>query len=128
MKFLSRAKLSIYIVYLAILSATVYDDKSIYKNTMFFIVLFKEKHFREVEPETTCTFNERDLKDAFIFFPVHLINWFFASVLVRDFVLLHIWSIFDELIEHSYQPLIPAVFIIICINMFKLTGRGMLVG
>jgi hypothetical protein len=32
------------------------------------------------------------------YFVAHWINWFLAAIIVRDYYILHFWSIFDEII------------------------------
>lgn len=99
---LRRCRDSLYLVYGGMLLITLYDDQStdLLKNTK---VLFNDKVYRPIEGKQSCSFESTNLYDAFIFFPVHLINWFFASLIARDFIFLHAWSIFDEIIETSYQ-------------------------
>ncbi|EAR94564.1 phosphatidylserine synthase (macronuclear) [Tetrahymena thermophila SB210] len=41
------------------------------------------------------------------YFQIHLINWFCATLIVRDPYILHTWSILDELIELSAQHILP---------------------
>ena len=35
------------------------------------------------------------------YYQVHWANWFLASMVARDSVFLHMWSVFDEIIELS---------------------------
>lgn len=41
------------------------------------------------------------------YFAVHVGDWFLASFVFRDVLLLHMWSIMDELIELSWQHILP---------------------
>lgn len=41
------------------------------------------------------------------YFAVHLANWFFASLVIRDAYILHFWSIFDEILELTWQHILP---------------------
>jgi phosphatidylserine synthase 2 len=41
------------------------------------------------------------------YFLVHCVNWFVVSWLVRDAWILNVWQIWDEVIELSWQHLLP---------------------
>ena len=41
------------------------------------------------------------------YYYVHLGDWFLSSFVLRDFYMLHIWSIMDEIIELSWQHILP---------------------
>lgn len=58
-----------------------------------------------------CTFSATDLYEAMQFFPVHLVNWFMAALLARDAAFLWLWSVYDELVEWSYERIIPEVLL-----------------
>ena len=38
---------------------------------------------------------------------MHLINWFLAALVARDALFLHLWSVYDEVIELSTQHVLP---------------------
>lgn len=41
------------------------------------------------------------------YYLVHLGNWFLSSFVIRDFYLLHFWHVLDEVIELSWQHILP---------------------
>jgi phosphatidylserine synthase 2 len=41
------------------------------------------------------------------YFVVHWCNWFLASLVIRDAYILHFWSVFDEILELSWQHILP---------------------
>jgi phosphatidylserine synthase 2 len=41
------------------------------------------------------------------YFWIHVINWAVAAFIVRDAYVLHFWSVFDEIIELSWQHKLP---------------------
>ena len=41
------------------------------------------------------------------YYLVHWCDWFLASLVLRDFYILHFWSIFDEFLELSFQHILP---------------------
>lgn len=41
------------------------------------------------------------------YFLVHWCNWFLASLVIRDAYILHLWSVFDEFLELSWQHILP---------------------
>jgi phosphatidylserine synthase 2 len=58
--------------------------------------------------EENCDFEWANLWDNFDhYFLIHVINWFCAALIVRDYYILHFWSIFDEIIELSWQHILP---------------------
>lgn len=55
-----------------------------------------------------CTVNfENIIGNMDHYFLIHFINWFLASVILRDAPILHMWSILDEILELSFQWLLP---------------------
>ena len=49
--------------------------------------------------DTNCQFEIKNLWDNMDhYYCIHLINWFLATVIARDRLILHVWSIFDEII------------------------------
>lgn len=49
--------------------------------------------------DDNCEFEVSNLVDNMDhYFLIHLINWFCAALIVRDYYLLHFWSILDEII------------------------------
>jgi phosphatidylserine synthase 2 len=49
--------------------------------------------------EENCDFKWENIYDNMDhYFAIHWINWFFAALIVRDYYILHFWSILDELI------------------------------
>lgn len=41
------------------------------------------------------------------YFLVHCVNWFLVSFIIRDAYILHMWSLWDEIIELSWQHILP---------------------
>lgn len=55
-----------------------------------------------------CDFNVTNLwNNIDHYFLVHVVNWFLASLVIRDAYILHFWSIFDEFVELSWQHILP---------------------
>mgnify|MGYP002621399242 CR=1 FL=1 len=49
--------------------------------------------------EENCEFLWENIYDNMDhYFVIHIVNWFFAALVVRDYYILHFWSILDELI------------------------------
>ena len=41
------------------------------------------------------------------YFVIHVVNWFAAALILRDVWLLNLWSILDELLELSWEHILP---------------------
>ena len=41
------------------------------------------------------------------YYVVHLCDWFLASLVIRDPVILHFWQLLDEVVELSFQHILP---------------------
>jgi len=41
------------------------------------------------------------------YFLVHICNWFLATLVIRDPVICHLWSVLDEVVELSWQHILP---------------------
>lgn len=55
--------------------------------------------------DDNCEFQWENLYDNMDhYFAIHLINWFLASLIVRDSLILHVWSILDEILG-TYCPI-----------------------
>lgn len=55
-----------------------------------------------------CELTWANLADNFDhYYVVHLCNWFLSSFVIRDFYLLHFWHVLDEVIEISWQHILP---------------------
>lgn len=55
-----------------------------------------------------CGLNYENVKKIVDFyFIAHFLNWFFAALIVRDSLMLHIWSVLDEVIELSLKDIRP---------------------
>lgn len=58
--------------------------------------------------DDNCEITLQNLWDNFDhYYAVHLGDWFLASFVIRDPVLLHMWSLMDEVIELSWQHILP---------------------
>ena len=58
--------------------------------------------------DRSCEFTYENVsKIADFYFIAHLLNWFFAALIVRDYYMLHIWSVLDEIIELSLKNIRP---------------------
>ena len=55
-----------------------------------------------------CRINHETILDNMDhYFLIHFTNWFFLSMVLRDAVWLHVWHIVDELLELSFQHILP---------------------
>jgi phosphatidylserine synthase 2 len=55
-----------------------------------------------------CDFTVQNLWDNVDhYFAMHLFGWFFATLMIRDTYFLHFWSILDEVLELSWQHVLP---------------------
>lgn len=53
--------------------------------------------------DDNCDFELSNLYDNLDhYYAIHLINWFAATLIMRDRSILHFWSILDEIIGISY--------------------------
>lgn len=41
------------------------------------------------------------------YFLTHCVNWFMVSLLLRDAWILNVWSVWDEILELSWQHILP---------------------
>jgi phosphatidylserine synthase 2 len=58
--------------------------------------------------DDACDFNWPNFRSKLDhYYLVHLGDWFLSSFVLRDFYMLHIWSIMDEIIELSWQHILP---------------------
>ena len=64
----------------------------------------KSKHTYDDDCELTWD-NFKDNLDHY--YLVHLVDWFLASFVIRDFYILHFWHVLDEVIELSWQHILP---------------------
>jgi hypothetical protein len=54
--------------------------------------------------DDNCELEVENILDNFDhYFAIHVINWFFAALIVRDAYILHTWSILDEIIGKIYK-------------------------
>jgi phosphatidylserine synthase 2 len=55
-----------------------------------------------------CDFTLENLwNDVDHYFLVHVCNWFLATFVIRDAYILHLWSFLDEIVELSWQHILP---------------------
>jgi phosphatidylserine synthase 2 len=55
-----------------------------------------------------CTLTYKNVTDNIDhYFLMHWVGWFIASLTVRNIWILNIWSILDELLELSWQHILP---------------------
>jgi phosphatidylserine synthase 2 len=53
--------------------------------------------------DDNCEFELHNLWDNVDhYFAIHLIDWYLASMVIRDPYILHLWSIMDEFVELSF--------------------------
>lgn len=58
--------------------------------------------------DENCEFELANLWDNVDhYFLIHLIDWFLASLVIRDHYILHLWSVMDEFVELSFQHILP---------------------
>ena len=58
--------------------------------------------------DDNCEITMENFLDNFDhYYAVHLGDWFLSSFVMRDYYLLHMWSIMDEVIELSWQHILP---------------------
>ncbi|CAG9314578.1 PTDSS1_1 [Blepharisma stoltei] len=70
--------------------------------------LNKQLEMRTENYDRNCEFtiqNVYKLSDFYLL--AHFLNWFFAALILRDYYILHIWSVLDELIELSLKNIRP---------------------
>ena len=55
-----------------------------------------------------CDFTLANLwGDVDHYFAVHLFDWFCAALVIRDPYILHLWSVMDEIVELTFQHILP---------------------
>ena len=70
--------------------------------------LGKELAIRTEIYDRNCELSyENVMKLTDFYFIAHFLNWFFAALIVRDSLMLHIWSVLDEVIELSLKNIRP---------------------
>lgn len=58
--------------------------------------------------DDNCDITWENVADNFDhYYAVHLGNWFLSAFFIRDFYILHFWHMFDEIIEISWQHILP---------------------
>ncbi|OMJ87750.1 hypothetical protein SteCoe_10497 [Stentor coeruleus] len=68
----------------------------------------KELAMRSENYDRNCELNYENVSKIIDFYVlVHFFNWLLASFIIRDYYILHIWSILDELIELSLKNIRP---------------------
>lgn len=68
----------------------------------------KELPLRSENYDTNCDFTfENVYKITDFYVVVHFVNWFLAAFIIRDYYILHLWSILDELIELTLKDIRP---------------------
>jgi phosphatidylserine synthase 2 len=67
-----------------------------------------QRHMGTYIYDDTCDLNWANFYSKLDhYYAVHLGDWFLSSFVLRDYYLLHIWSIMDEIIELSWQHILP---------------------
>ena len=68
----------------------------------------KELAMRTENYDRNCEFSYLNISKIIDFyFVVHLANWYLAAFIIRDYYILHFWSVLDELIELSLKNIRP---------------------
>lgn len=58
--------------------------------------------------DDNCEFELANLWDNVDhYFLIHIIDWYLASMVIRDPYILHLWSVMDEFVELSFQHILP---------------------
>ena len=58
--------------------------------------------------DDNCELELKNIWDNFDhYYLVHLVNWFLASLVIRDSYVLHFWQLLDEVVELSVQHILP---------------------
>jgi len=58
--------------------------------------------------DDNCELHLENIWDNFDhYYAVHICNWFLASWVIRDTYILHMWSVLDEVVELSWQHILP---------------------
>mmetsp|Transcript_37517 Transcript_37517/g.6745 ORF Transcript_37517/g.6745 Transcript_37517/m.6745 type:complete len:84 (+) Transcript_37517:285-536(+) len=58
--------------------------------------------------DRNCELNYENISQITDFyFIAHLLNWFFAALIIRDYYILHFWSLLDEVIELTLKDIRP---------------------
>ena len=58
--------------------------------------------------DDNCEFELKNLWDNVDhYFLIHIIDWLLASFVIRDAYILHLWSVLDEVVELSFQHVLP---------------------
>ena len=83
------------------------------KDARFFMTYWDAKLNVQLEEgfenyDVDCDFSiDRLFANMDHYFLVHIINWYLAALVLRDSILLHIWSILDEILEVSAGHYMP---------------------
>ena len=68
----------------------------------------KELPMRSENYDRNCEFTYLNVaKIVDFYFIVHFVNWLLAAFIIRDYYVLHFWSVLDELIELSLKNIRP---------------------
>ena len=68
----------------------------------------KELAMRTENYDRNCEFTYENVSKIIDFYVlVHFVNWLLAAFIIRDYYILHIWSVLDELIELSLKDIRP---------------------
>ena len=58
--------------------------------------------------DDNCEFEWKNIWDNMDhYYLVHLIDWFLACFVIRDYYVLHFWQVLDEIVELSVQHILP---------------------
>ena len=68
----------------------------------------KSSHLNMKIMTRDCAFRFENIYKIFDFYvAVHFIAWILAALIIRDYYILHIWSVLDELIELTLKDIRP---------------------
>ena len=98
------------LLYLGLLVFVLFQKSSDARALPVYIVptYGKELPLRSENYDRNCDLNyENFFKIVDYYVIVHFVNWLLAAFIIRDYYVLHIWSILDELIELSLKNIRP---------------------
>jgi hypothetical protein len=98
------------LVYIGVLVFLIFQKA---EDARYLFSFIDPKLNKELAPRTenydrSCEFNfDNVMKLSDFYVLAHFVNWFAAALIVRDYYVLHAWSILDEILELSLKSIRP---------------------
>ena len=100
----------IHMTYIAVLVLVLCSSYNIGREIIFIFDTppTQEKLEKLFTPIEKCELNKTNFYSAFnIYFASHFFGWIIHGLILRDFAILHTWSVLTEIVEYTFQNWMP---------------------